>query len=50
MKGWEGVGIYQADWAHVVSRRARERDELGPKRVWMLRKERREAIDLKAVP
>ena len=25
-------------------------DELGPKRVWMLRKERREAIDLKAVP
>jgi hypothetical protein len=37
-------------WARVVEART-ERDDLRPKRVWVLRKEGREAaIDVKAVP
>jgi hypothetical protein len=43
--------VTNADWwARVVQARA-ERDDLRPKRVWVLRKDGREAaIDVKAVP
>ena len=51
MKAWEGLEMTNAAWwARVVQART-ERDDLRPKRVWVLRKDGREAaIDVKAVP
>jgi hypothetical protein len=49
---YEGVGSgrnYQADWAHVGPGARGSGDELRPRRVWVLRKERSEAIDLQPV-
>jgi hypothetical protein len=46
----EGAVNDAAWWARVVQART-ERDDLRPKRVWVLRKDGREAaIDVKAVP
>jgi hypothetical protein len=49
MKGWEGVGITKQTGPSGPGARGGG-DQLRPRRVWVLRKEGREAIDLQPVP